>query len=842
MKKALVKKAVAVGIFVVALLIIDALMNKKNADIAAEMKPATLPVVSVWLGEYKVNTMYGYATKQKEAYTKDSLTPVAEDRNISLVIDTFQNKVDSIAYEVRSADGERLIEGSEITDYQKQGGEIRFSLQLKDLIEENREYSFVTILTMEDGSKGYYYARFIQNGEYQQAAKLDFITWFHDIIYGGGDGQELRQYLESNSQGDNTTFHKVNIHSSLKQVMWGEMQIEKIDEPTILIRDISAQTMSAVMHYTVKTGSGKNIDYYYVEEYYRIRHTPNRMYLLDYERTMDEYFAGDSSSFAEDRIQLGITSWDFPLRETEGGKILSFVKNNRLFLYNTVENKLSQIFSFYDKGNFDIRTTNRNFTIKILNMEDGGNLTFMVAGYMNRGTYEGRVGIAVYYYNSVANLVEEQAFIPYGKAPGMLIKEVDSISYLNKDNHFFLLIGGNLYDINLENKSYQIIVSGLTEETYQVSNSQRMIAWLKENQPYGSTTLVWMNLSNGELIEIEARDKERISALGFMEEDLVYGLVKEEDILTDSSGRTLFPMGTVKIQSQEGKVLKTYDKEGVYVVGCQIENNQITLNRVKKMEDGSYQGIEDDQIASNNTGEGEVNQINRVAVEIYGTIVQILLKNQVEARSLKVLTPKEVIFEGGREVNLQPEYETPLYYVYGPYGVGHICSSSAQAVMRAYEISGSVVDSRGSYVWKKGTIFTRNQIMAIQGEKSSEEKTSLAVCLDTILQLEGISRLTQPMLERGEDAFSILEQSLRQARILDLTGCTLDTVLYYVDQDIPVLALVNQEAMLVIGFNEQNIVLMDPSTGTVYKKGMNDSRSMFEESGNRFITYIRDNT
>ena len=130
MKKALVKKAVAVGIFVVALLIIDALMNKKNADIAAEMKPATLPVVSVWLGEYKVNTMYGYATKQKEAYTKDSLTPVAEDRNMSLVIDTFQNKVDSIAYEVRSADGERLIEGSEITDYQKQGGEIRFSLQL----------------------------------------------------------------------------------------------------------------------------------------------------------------------------------------------------------------------------------------------------------------------------------------------------------------------------------------------------------------------------------------------------------------------------------------------------------------------------------------------------------------------------------------------------------------------------------------------------------------------------------------------------------------------------------------------------------------------------------------
>lgn len=840
MKKALIKKIVTAAVFVIALLIIDALMNKKNTDITMEMQPAMLPVVSVQLGEYKINTMYGYKTKRQEAYTKDSLTPIGGERNISLVVDTFQNEVESIAYEVRSTDGERLIEGSEITDFVRQEEQIYFSIQLKDLIEENKEYSFVTILNMADGSKGYYYARFIQNEEYHEAVKLDFINWFHETIYGGGDGQELRQYLESNSQGDNTTFHKVNIHSSLKQVMWDELNVKKTDEPTLLIRDISAQTMSAVMRYTVKTEQGKNTDYYFVEEYYRIRYTPNRMYLLDYERTTDEYFAGDSSSFADNRIQLGITSKELSMRETEGGKILSFIKDNRLFSYNTVENKLSQVFSFYDKGNFDIRTTNRNFDIKILNVEDSGNLTFMVAGYMNRGIHEGGVGITVYYYDSVANLVEEQIFIPYEKAPGMLIHEVENISYLNKDNHLFLLLGGNLYDIDLESKAYQIIVSGMTEETYQVSASQRMIAWLKENQPYGSSNLVWINLNNGEITEIKAGYNEMITALGFMEEDLVYGLVKKDDITVDFSGKALFPIKKVKIQNQEGKVLKTYEKEGVYVTDCQIENNQITLRRVKKLENGSYLEIEDDQIASNDVGNDAVNQINTVAVEVYGTIVQILLKSQVEAKSLKLLTPREVIFEGGREVNIQSEYDTSLYYVYGPYGIDHICSSSAEAIMRANEISGSVVDGEGNYVWKKGTIFTKNQIMAIQGEQQSEGKSSLAVCLDTILQLEGISRLTQPMLEAGEGAFSILEQSLRQAKVLDLTGCVLDTVLYYVDQDIPVLALLqNEGAVLIIGFNEQNVVLMDPKTGTVYKKGMNDSRAMFEENGNRFITYVR---
>ena len=76
--------------------------------------------------------------------------------------------------------------------------------------------------------------------------------------------------------------------------------------------------------------------------------------------------------------------------------------------------------------------------------------------------------------------------------------------------------------------------------------------------------------------------------------------------------------------------------------------------------------------------------------------------------------------------------------------------------------------------------------------------------------------------------------------MLDLTGCTLDAVLYYVNQDIPVLALLRDgSAVLLVGFNEKNTVIMNPETGTVYKMGMNDSREWFEQNGNCFLTYIR---
>ena len=85
----------------------------------------------------------------------------------------------------------------------------------------------------------------------------------------------------------------------------------------------------------------------------------------------------------------------------------------------------------------------------------------------------------------------------------------------------------------------------------------------------------------------------------------------------------------------------------------------------------------------------------------------------------------------------------------------------------------------------------------------------------------------------------ILEKNLQSSTILDLTGCSLDSILYFVNKDIPVLAtLEDGSAVLVVGFNELNIVVMDPETGTLYKKGMNDSTQWFTDNGNQFVTYV----
>lgn len=130
--------------------------------------------------------------------------------------------------------------------------------------------------------------------------------------------------------------------------------------------------------------------------------------------------------------------------------------------------------------------------------------------------------------------------------------------------------------------------------------------------------------------------------------------------------------------------------------------------------------------------------------------------------------------------------------------------------------------------------------MAIKEPEKTGVQESLAACLDTILKYEGMVKDTDLSLQEGKTAAEILAENLPDAQVLLLPGCNLDSVLYYVNQDLPVLALLRGgEAVIVTGFNEQNVVLFEPATGRLYKKGMKDATKLFQDNGNSFVTYIR---
>ena len=840
MKKTIIKIAVCVVVFIASAFIIGSIMNQGHNNMTMEMAPATLPVITMESGGVACNELHGNTVEMDVAYQKDTVTMLGADRQADFTVDTYGREVTGISMEVRSIDGSRLIENGEVTGWEAGGKSFPVTLTLKDLIDTNTQYSLTVILELEGEQKVYYYTTILWNDDLHIAEILEFASDFHGKLYDKEAAKELTKYLEPNSKlTDNGTFHKVNIHSNFQQITWGNLDPAQEGAASLRLVQVNGNIASLLMDFIVSTGEGKNKIYYSVEEYYRVRYTSERMYLLDYERTMTQ-IPDTGRMYANDKILLGITDENVDMMESTDGNTVVFSDRGQLLCYNAVTNGLTVIFSFYDEDNADCRTLYDHHGIKILDVDEGGNVKFAVYGYMNRGRHEGETGIQILSYDNSLNTIEEEVYIPYSKSYSVLKDEMDQLLYRNRQQHLYFFLENGVYDVDLENRSAEQLVSIRQDDSLQVSENHEIIVWQEGDDINHSDQLNVRNLNTGEQTVIRAEDGDAIRPLGFMGEDIIYGVARESDIRTENSGQIFYPMYKVCISNSSGASLKEYGQEGIYVVGCTIESNQITLSRLQRTENGSYQEILDDQIMNNVEEEAGQNKVVTANTDIYERYVQIQTKSSIDTKTIKVLNPKEVVFEGGRELELDAVSEVPRYYVCNAYGVCGIYSAPGTAVKEAYDTSGIVTNDRGVTVWLKGNRVSRNQIMAIKEESVTEQKNSLAVCLDNILRHAGITRNTEYDLAQGKTATTILSENMTGVQVLDLSGCTLDAVLYYVNQDIPVLAILEDgEAVLVTGFNEFNVVIMEPSTGKLYKKGMNDATAWFAENGNHFITYMR---
>lgn len=840
MKKTIIRIAVCVVVFLASALIIGSIMNQGHNNMTMEMAPATLPMITMESGGVACNELHGNTVELDVAYQKDCITLLGEGRQANFTVDTFGREITGISTEVRSIDGSRLIENSEVTGWKANGKSFSVSLTLKDLIDTNTQYSLTLILELEGEQKVYYYTTILWNDDVHISEILEFATDFHGKLYDKEMAKELTKYLEPNSKlTDNGTFHKVNIHSSFQQITWGSLEPVQEDAASIRLTQISGNVASLLMDFVVSTGEGKNKIYYNVEEYYRVRYTSERMYLLDYERTMTQ-IPDTTRMYANDKILLGITDENVDMMESADGNTVVFSDMGQLLSYNAATNGLTVIFSFYDKDNADRRTLYDDHGIKILDVDEGGNVKFAVYGYMNRGRHEGETGIQIISYDNSLNTIEEEVYIPYSKSYAVLKDEMEQLLYRNRQQHVYFFLENGVYDVDLENRSAEQLVSIRQDDSLQVSENHEIIVWQEGDDINHSNQLNVRNLNTGEQTVIRAEDGEAIRPLGFMGEDIIYGVARESDIRTENSGQIFYPMYKVCISNSSGDNLKEYGQDGIYIVDCAIEGNQITLSRIQRSENGSYQEILDDQIMNNVEEEPGQNKVVTADIDIYERYVQIQTKTTIDTRTIKVLNPKEVVFEGGRELTLDAVSEVSRYYVYNAYGVQGIYSAPGKAVKEAYDSAGVVANDRGITVWLKGNRVSRNQIMAIKEESVTDQKNSLTVCLDNILRHAGITRNTEYDLAQGKTAIQILEENMTGVQVLDLSGCSLDAVLYYVNQDIPVLAILEDgEAVLVTGFNEFNVVIMEPSTGKLYKKGMNDATTWFAENGNHFISYMK---
>ena len=499
MKKIIIKTAVWIVTFLLSILIVSSFMNQGNTDMTVEMGKATLPLVYMSQGNDKINCLHGYMKEMQGSTMRDTITPLGVNRNLSITVEKMGSHIQHMSFEVRSVDGERLVEATDISQFTEEGDCIKASFTIKDLIEDNVEYNLILLIEDGEGRTFRYYTRIIQADEYHVAEGLAFVKDFHNKTYDREEAQSLTRYLESNSEGNNSTLSHVDIHSSFQQITWGTLAVQEELEPVYFIREMGPSISNIDVSFVVSTGQGKTKYYYNVTEHYRVRYTEERIYLLNYERDMNQIFERESeSAFANNKIMLGINDPDVEMVESDGGNVLAFVNENRLYTYNISDNEFAYLFGFYDQENGDRRTLHKSHGIKILNVDETENVLFLVYGYMNRGRHEGEVGLQVYYYNGMLNTVEEQVFIPSDCSFRRVKADVEQLCYVDNNHHLYVMLSGNVYEINLENKNYKTIIADLKEDSYKISDSNLMIAW-KSGEETSSSALTLLNLSNNKL-------------------------------------------------------------------------------------------------------------------------------------------------------------------------------------------------------------------------------------------------------------------------------------------------------------------------------------------------------
>ncbi|MCR5476679.1 MAG: hypothetical protein K6E92_03520 [Lachnospiraceae bacterium] len=834
MKKTLLKVFVFVAVFFVTMAVAHRMMNQGHENITMEMAPADFPVMRMLCGETAYNPLHAYAREMDISYQHDNLTVLSESRTCDFIITPYGQQIAQVLFETRNIDDGRLIEQGEVADLDSTRSRVRGTFAFKDLLQRDVEYLLSVCVVNAAGREFHFYTRILWGEEPHAQEKLDFVSGFHEKLFDREAARELTKYMETNAAlTDNSTFARVDIHSSFAQMTYGDLGAVQEGETQIRYRENFGSLASFLVDSLVRAGE----DRYFVREYFRIRYTQERIYLLNYERTMEQIPDPDRMC-ANDKIALGITDENVHMAESEDGNILAFTAAGTLFCYNASSGKLGRVFGFYDDDHFDERTTYDAHGIKILGCSEAGIVQFAVYGYMNRGRHQGEVGIALYQYDSEVNTIEELVYIPYAKTAAILEAEMEKLLYLNREGHLYLSLQSEIYLADIEEKTVSEYGSLVQDDTMLTSADHRIMVTLEDLDGTTAGALRVTNLKDETQIRLLAGEGEAIRFLGFIGDDLIYGLARREDIRRDKTGRMLYPLYRVCICTEGGRLLKDYEKNGLYVTDCRVEDNQITLERIRLSENGEPEEALPDNITTSEEVASGKNVISVAVIETYERFVQIRTRSQIDTKSLKVVTPKEVVYEGGRELRVDPGRAYDGYYVYDAYGVAGIYNSPAGAVTRAYEVAGLVLEEDGNPVWRRSSRVFRNQIMAIGAESVTQDKNSLAICLDTILKYEGVIRNSDYLLGQGQSVLEILEGNLPQARVMDLTGCTLDNVLYYVNMDIPVLVLLQDGgALLVTGFNENQIVVLDPESGELEKRSISSQTAYFEEQGNVFITY-----
>lgn len=815
---------------------------KKNTT---KMEDATFPLLTIKSGDSRINLLHGYSSNLNANSLREALTPLNSDQSFEILINEEKYVIKKLNYELREYVGNKLIESGSVSVFDQVDEEKSAKIKLNTKL-SNKEYAVKITLVTSKSNKMYYYNTVKVIDQAYLKEKLDFVMEFHNTLKEKESANQLIKYMEPDPEVENSTLSYVNIHSSFELVSWGNLKPKFLTQVIPTIKEIYADTALVELNYYISAEVSGATEYYRVRETYRVRYTPDRMYLLNYERNMDALFDVNLASVAKNELKLGITSdHTVPYLSSDDQKKLAFVRNNELWFYNFDENKMTNVFSFRQLKSDYTRDLYNEHDIRIMNMDAEGNLFFMVYGYMNRGQYEGRVAIILYQYVCAENRIQEMVYVPLEEPYQMLKENIGNFAYLNAKDVFYIHIYDNIYAYNLITKKLKTVAEDIHKNHIVVLKDLNYIAWQENFDPRKSKKINIMNMETEEITTIDAKSGNNILLMGNVDSNLIYGFVKEKNIISDKDGKLISPLHTLQIATVDKKILKKYEKPGYYISKVKVNDNVVELSRVQKQrKDGEdvYAPASKDYIMNQVRGGVEVvNVTKRVTDKVLTEYYLSLPQNFTMKSKPKVTKTKSTIISHDPTIRLPIlEKKQNYYYPYVSGGIKGAYEDASDAIKIANDGFGVVLDKKQHLVWERGIKDTMSTISYFDTIKwNASSKDTVENCISLMLRYQGVIKSKEQLNTKGSSAYEVLQKHSKYLPVA-LTNIELEEAFYYICKGRPVMAYTDHnDAVLIYGYDAFNIKIIDPKTNTKKKIGIGDSTKLFDKAGNIFMSYLQ---
>jgi len=744
--------------------------NRSSTDTEDIAKSdANIPKLYNVIGDYYINKMYGYSDEMDTMVSDNVLSLMLDDFSMKFrIVDTNISEIEEFDYSIRTFDTNELVESG---DRKKVDGDI-LDLRLSSLMEENKEY-FLQLRLYTKEKTFNYYTRIIRSDIDFAKKLIDMANTFSNNNFDSNNARENAMYLESDGTGNARGLEYVTLKSDYEMMSYNGMKLTPSEKEVKLV-NYNGKIGEIHFSYTADS-DGKS---YNIEENFICKAGSQRLYMLDYTRTMNQRLS-KSLQYAK-KIDLGIGNRATNIISSKSGEKLAFLADNKLFLSDSKNGKLELV---YTGGNNDC----------ILPLKFGDSLYFLSYGYNVDDTHIGDVGVSLLKYGWDSKKVSKLAFVKVDVDAASLKESINELAYMVDGGMLYLKLLDKVVGLDIASGSYVTVAENLEYGKYSISQDKSLLSW-----NVGDGLNIY-NFATGENKQLDNAN-EVMLPIGYIGSDLVVAIESQNvsSTINGKSAGNIFEK--LSIYNNLLELQKDYTYDNRYIDNIKVSGNRVHID-LYQYDGTNFTRAGEDTIISNKSVKND-SRVSFYTDNFRGKNYVIDSTKYIES---EVSYAKELSIDSSNtlyNIELNGAYLQKMYYVYINSKLAGIYDEPVKAIEDAYADMG-FVRRNGIMVYVRAMV-----------ETLANTNFDVAQAADYVHYWEN-DRLTR------------------------FEGITLKEAMYFITIKKPVFTFTAiNNPVIITAYDSKSVTVYDINTASVQKIDINEAQSIFNSAQNDFSCFF----